>query len=139
MSRTLKILQRNFLWLLFIGFSVFAIYTREDAHIFLSESPHPYGKCIVWFLFIVFFGYSFYSGLKENFFKTLKTMTNLYWGRQIGMDLYIGLILSTTLIGIHGGTWILLIWILPILIYANLATLLYFALNYDSIINYFLI
>jgi hypothetical protein len=138
MSRTVKILQRNFLWILFIGFSVFAVYSRQDAHVFLSESAYPYGKYAVWLIFIAFFGYSFYSGLKENFFKTLKTMINLYWGRQIGLDLYIGLIFSATIIGIHGGIWVLLIWILPILIYANLATLLYFALNYDSIINHFM-
>ena len=138
MSRAVKILPRNFLWILFIGFSVFAIYTRQDTHVFLSESPYPYGKYIIWGIFISFFAYSFYSGMKENFFKTLKTMTNLYWGRQIGLDLYIGLILPITMIAIHGGTWTLLIWIVPVLFYANLATLLYFALNYDSIINYFL-
>lgn len=139
MSRAVKILKRNFLWILFIGFSIFAIATRQDEHIFLSEGPYGYGKYITWVIFIAFFGYSFYSGLKENFFKTLKTMTSLYWGRQIGMDLYIGLIFSIVIIAIHGGTWTLLIWILPILFYANLATLLYLALNYDSIIQHFLV
>lgn len=139
MSRAVKILQRNFLWILFIGFFIFAVYTRKDAYIFQSESSYGLGKYVVWGIFISFFSYSFYSGLKENFFKTLKTMTSLYWGRQIGMDLYIGLLLPISVIGFHGGIWVLLIWILPILIYANLVTLLYFALNYDSIVSYFLI
>lgn len=139
MSTLSKVLKQNFLWIVFMGLIVFAVFTRQDEHIFQSSGPYSYGKYILWLVFICFFAYSIYSGTKENFFKTLSTMTKLYWGWQIGLDLYIGVAFSLTVIGIHGGTVTLLIWLLPILFYANLATLLYFALNYDSIVSYFLL
>ena len=139
MSKLSKVLKHNFLWILFIGLFFIAVFTRKDEYIILSTGPYPYGKYILWLVFIFFFLYSIYSGTKENFFKTLSIMTKLYWGRQIGLDLYIGVGFSLAIIGIHGGMTILLIWLLPILFYANLATLVYFALNYDSLVSYFLL
>ncbi len=133
----MRFLKRNFLWVLFTGFSIFAIATKKDASIFLSESPYGFGKYIVWLIFFSFLVYSLYAS-KENFFKSVKSINQLLWGRQIGLDLYIGLLLPMVIIYLHGGTYVFLLWLIPMLLYANLATLLYFALNYDSLAAQFL-
>ena len=135
----MRLLKQNFLWILFVGFAIFAIWSRKDASIFVSQGPYPYGKYVIWIIFFAFFAYSIYASRNENFFKSLKKITNMLWGRQIGIDLYIGLLLPMLIILLHGGTYIFLIWLIPVLLYANLATLLYLALNYDSIIQHFII
>jgi hypothetical protein len=63
----------------------------------------------------------------------------MLWGWQIGLNLYIGLILPLIIIYLNGGFIILLVWLFPILIYANICTLLFLALNYDSLISQFII
>ena len=135
MSKANSLLKENFLWVLFIGFAIYAIGTREDESIFLSQGPYGFGKYLVWAIFFSFLAYSYYCSRKENFFKSVIRIGKLHWGRQIGMDLYIGLLLPVILIYMHGGIFVLLIWLIPILVYANLATLLYLALNYDAILN----
>ena len=138
MNKTNTLLKHNFLWLLFLAFGFYAVWTREDEAVFVSQGPYGFGKYIAWVLFIGFLGYSVYCGRKERFFKSVKRIGKLHWGRQIGIDLYIGLLLPLVLIYWQGGLVVLLIWLLPVLIYANLATLLYLALNYDALIRLFL-
>lgn len=135
----MTLLKKNFLWVLFIGFAFVAITTRQDEFIFISQGSYSYGKIIVWALFFSFFGYSLYCSTKENFFKTLKVFRKMFWGRQIGIDLYIGLILPLVIIYLHGGPFAFFLWLIPVFIYANLATLLFIALNYDSLITHFMI
>ena len=139
MNSNIRLLKQNFLWILFIGFAFFAIWTREDEFIFVSQSPYNFGKYIVWIIFLCFLGYSIYSSAKENFFKSLIRISKMFWGWQIGIDLYIGLLLPLILIYLHGGILVFLIWLIPVLIYANLATLLYLALNYDSLVSHFIL
>jgi tryptophan-rich sensory protein len=63
-------------------------------------------------------------------------MSDWHWGRQIGIDLYIGLLLSVFLIYLHtGSVGIALFWLIPCLIFGNLATLLYFAIHYNSLVE----
>ncbi|WP_411894595.1 hypothetical protein [Winogradskyella sp. A2] len=138
-KRNIKLLKRNLLWILFIGFSLYAIWQREDEFIFVSQSQYALGKYIVWTIFFCFLAYSIYASTKENFFKTLSLFSKKFWGWQIGIDLYIGLLLPLVLISLHGGILVFLIWLIPVLIYANLATLLYLALNYDSLVSHFII
>ena len=139
MKGSIRFLKYNFLWILFIGFAFFAISSREDEFVFVSQGPYAFGKYIVWTIFVCFFAYSIYASTKENFFKTLSRISKMFWGRQIGMDLYIGLLLPLSLIYLHGGVLVFLIWLVPVLIFANLATLLYLALNYDSLVSHFII
>ena len=135
----MKNLKKNLLWLLFFGFALFAIWTRKDASIIFSQGPYSFGKYLVWLIFLGFLGYSLYSSRRENFFKSVSKISKMYWGWQIGLDLYIGLLMPLTIIFLHGGLIVFVIWLIPVLIYANLATLLYLALNYDSIIIQFLV
>jgi hypothetical protein len=135
----MHLLKQNLLWILFIGFAFFAIWTREDTFIFISQGPYAFGKYMVWIIFFFFFGYSIYCSSRENFFKSVIRISEMFWGWQIGIDLYVGLMLPLLIIYLHGGVFVLLIWLIPVLIYANLATLLYLALNYDSLISHFMI
>lgn len=139
MKHSIRIIKQNLLWIFFIGFAFYAIWKREDEFIFLSQGPYSIGKYIIWVIFFGFLSYSVYCSTKENFFKSVIGISKMYWGWQIGIDLYIGLILFSTIIFFHGGILVLLVWLLPILIYANLATLLYLALNYDALINHFMV
>lgn len=82
-----------------------------------------------------FLGYTIYCSFRESLFKTMRKMGGLHWGRQIGIDLYIGLLLFGLVVGIlHGSAAVLLLWLLPALIYGNLVPLLYFLLHFNWII-----
>ena len=62
-----------------------------------------------------------------------------YWTKQIGIDLYLGVAVSGAIIYLNEGSlFILGLWLLPLVLFANLATLLYFAMNYDSLVAHFL-
>lgn len=137
MNKMKLFLKRNFLWVIFISFAMMALATKKDAAVFISHSPYSTGKYIIWLLFFSFLGYTIYCSTKENFFKSIKRMSAMYWGWQVGIDLYIGLLLPLLIIYLHGGNTIFLLWIIPVLINANLFTLLYFALNYDSLVSFF--
>ena len=138
MNKTKLFLKRNLLWLIFIGFLIMALLTKKDASIFISQGPYGLGKYITWLIFFGFFGYTIYCSRKENFYKSIKRISEMYWGWQVGLDLYIGLLLPLLIIYLHGGSFVFLLWIVPVLINANLFTLLYFALNYDSLVAQFI-
>lgn len=133
-----KSLKKNFLWVLFILFAIMAVALKKDTSIFVSYGPYGIGKYIFWLLFFSFLAFTIYANSKESFFKSLKRFSELYWGWQIGLDLYIGLLFPLLIIYLHGGSFIFLCWLIPIIINANLFTLLYFALNYDSLVAQFI-
>ena len=139
MELTIQFLKRNLLWLVFIAFAIMGIATKTDEAIFISQGPYGFGKYVLWGLFFRFLGYTIYCGTKENFFKSIKRMSEMYWGWQVGLDLYIGLLLPLFIIYLHGGGFVLLLWLIPILLNANLFTLLYFALNYDALVAHFIV
>ena len=124
---------------MFIAFTIMGVLTRADASIFISQGPYGLGKIIIWFIFFSFLGFTIYCNSKESFFKSLKRISELYWGWQIGLDLYIGLLLPLLIIYLQGGTFIFLLWLIPVIINANLFTLLYLALNYDALVAHFIV
>ena len=142
MSTIKQSLKRNWLWLfygLFLALAIgFHIKHNGTDNLFLSEGPFGAGKPLIWVIWLLFLAYSLRISAKENFFKSLGRMTPILWSRQIGLDLYIGLLLPLFIIYLNEGSLlILLIWFLPIFVFANLATLIYLALNYDSVVAYF--
>ncbi|WP_420579931.1 hypothetical protein [Reichenbachiella sp.] len=135
----MKFLKRNFLWIIYFVFVLLVILNHEGEPVFMSEGPYPLGKYLIWAIYLSFLSYSLYCSSQENFFSTLRKLYPLHWARQIGLDLYLGLMLSLGVIYLNeGSVLVVLIWLIPVLIYANLAILLYVALNYDSIIAHFL-
>jgi hypothetical protein len=129
--------KKNLLWIIFFVFACFGVATKKDASIFISQGQYGIGKTIIWLIFFVFFSYSVLCSRKENFYKSIRQISQMYWGKQIIIDLYIGVLLPLSIIYLHGGMFIFLLWIIPIVINVNLFTLLYFALNYDSILIFF--
>lgn len=126
--------SKNISWLIYVSFVLLAIFINSE-HPFMSFGPHSYGKYLMWLLFLVFSAYTYHCSSHESLFKTIKTMNGLYWGRQIGIDLYLGLFMFIAFVFFHQQTVLVsLLWIIPILIFGNLATLLYLALHYDSIV-----
>jgi len=126
--------QGMILWLIFAAFVAAAVALEWGPNL-LDFQGAAAGKLVFWAAFVAFTAYSFYCTTQENLFATLGKMSQLHWGRQIGIDLYIGLLILMFVVWLNDASpAILLFWLVPTLIYANLTTLLYFALNYDEIV-----
>jgi hypothetical protein len=132
-------LRKHGLWFLYFTFVALVLFLHQGEPLFLSNSQLPIGKPILWAVLFTFLGYSLYCHKQENFFKTMSITGKYYWTKQIGIDLYLGVALIACVIYLNEGSWLVLaLWFVPLLIFANLATLLYLALNYDSLISRFI-
>ncbi len=123
------------LWGLYALFAVYAMlaYTRDTTFQFSGTLGGV--KAVVWLALVAFVGYSVYCTFRENFYRSVRSIATLHWGRQIGMDLYLGLFIAVFIIFLNEGMLVALIWLVPILIYANLVVLLYLAIHFDSIVT----
>ncbi len=132
-------IRNNLLWIIYFSFGAFVLALHEREPLFLSNGDGPYslGKPLTWVILLSFLAYSLYCNTQENFFKTIPKLQPYHWFRQISLDLYLGLLVPLTLIYLDQGVAVMLIWLVPILLMANLATLLYLALNYQSLVSYF--
>lgn len=83
--------------------------------------------------FVAFLAYSFYCSYKENIFRTIRKVAKFHWGRQIGIDLYLGLFIFQIFIYLHEGALAAALWLVPTLLFANLSALLYLGIHFDSI------
>jgi hypothetical protein len=133
----MKLIRNNILWIIYFGFLAAVLFTHNREPIFTSAGPYAAGKLLVWAILIGFIAYSLYCTKKENFFKTIPKLTPYFWFRQISLDLYLGLLVPLTIIFLDQGIVVMLIWLVPIILMANLATLLYIALNYQTLVSYF--
>lgn len=139
MSVTRKLMKNsNIIWVFYSVFVLIALLTHKGEPMFSIAGPYGWGKAIVWCLLIAFLLYSLHCSRKENFFKTMHTIRPYYWFRQVSYDLYIGVFVILCLIYFNEGSLLVAaLWFLPCLIMANLATLLYIALNYQSLVAHF--
>ncbi len=125
--------------MIFAAFALAAFALYGHPQVFEFKGHVGLIKACVWLAFLAFVAYSYYCSTRENIFRTIRTMNGLYWGRQIGIDLYIGVSLFLVFIFLHEGSIIpLLFWLIPTLLFANLATLLYIAINLESILARFI-
>ena len=122
------------LWGLYGAFAIFAVFSNFDETTFRFGGPLGGVKAIVWIALLAFLVYSVYCSFQENFFRSVKSIATMQWGRQIGADLYLGLFIGLFVIFLNEGLLVALVWLVPTLIYANLVVLLYIALNFDSIV-----
>ncbi|MDF1720004.1 MAG: hypothetical protein P1U65_04965 [Minwuia sp.] len=131
-----RLLKRYLLWIVYVGFMVLAVAFGGRESLFSTASQYHIGKYLILLIFVGFLIYSIISTGRENFFRTVAGMGRTYWGRQVGLDLYISVFLSLALIYLHEGSLlIVLLWLLPVLMFANLAILPYILLNYGSIVD----
>ncbi|MEE9372525.1 MAG: hypothetical protein V3V00_05675 [Saprospiraceae bacterium] len=131
----MKTLKKNALWVIFALFCILALGFRSEP-LFTSSSAFPIGKYLAWLAFTAFLLYTINVSNKESFFRALKNMSPILWTKQIGIDLYIGVGMFMIIVYQNEPSiLIFLFWIIPAAIFANLATLLYLALHYDSILG----
>ncbi len=96
-------------------------------------------KFVAWAVFGLFVGYTLYCSWHENMFLSIRKMAALHWGRQVGIDLYIGLLLFLIFVYFNEQSMaMVLVWLLPTILYGNIIPLLYFASRFDSIVAAFL-
>ncbi len=96
-------------------------------------------KAVVWAAYLAFLIFSIYCSLHENIFRTIDQMLKLHWGRQIGLDLYIGITMFMGLIYLHEGSLLVVaLWLVPTVLFANLATFLYLVINFESLLARFM-
>ena len=133
-------MQRTTGWAVYAIFAGLAVATAWNEQTLVFDGAQGVFKAAIWLLLLGFLVYSVYCSLRENIFRTIRTMSGLHWGRQIGLDLYLGLLIFMAFIYLHQGAMLpVALWLLPVLLFANLATLLYLAIHFDSILNWLLI
>jgi len=130
-------MRSNVLWGVYFLFAGLAVYFDWHGDVFSFSGPLASVKAVIWLTFVAFLAYSIYASKNENLFRTIKVMNGLYWGRQIGADLYIGCFLAMFVIYLNDGALATLLWLVPTVIFANLSILLYFALNFEKLIAHF--
>jgi hypothetical protein len=127
------------LWIFYVAFVACAILFGSREGLLTAEGDYAVAKYVVVAVFLAFLAYSIFATGRENFFKSVNVIIQLYWGRQIGADLYISVALSLALIYlVEGSLLVTLLWALPVLFFANLAILPYILLNFTQIISHFL-
>ena len=127
--------SRNLLWGGYAVFALAALYWDGTAKALSLATPYGAAKPVIWLMLIAFLAYSAYSTFRESLPRTIGVLLRLYWGRQIGADLYIGLLLFAGLIFlVHGSALGAILWLAAILVFGNLATLLYLALHFDAVV-----
>ena len=126
------------LWGIYGAFAVYAIYANWHDTIFQFSGPLGGIKLSVWLALAGFLAYSVYCSSREDLFRSIGSIAKLHWGRQIGIDLYLGLCIGFVIIFLHDGPMVVLIWLIPTLAFANLSMLLYLAVNFDSIVATFM-
>ena len=127
------------LWGIYAAFAIYAIYANWHPAMFQFSGPLGVLKLIVWAALIGFLAYSVYCTSREDLFRSIGVIAKLYWGRQIGTDLYLGLLIGILFIYLNEGAVVALIWVLPTLAFANLSILLYVAINFETIVSKFLV
>ncbi len=126
------------LWAAFAVFLAGALYFNWHANMLAFDGPLAWIKLLVWISFVAFLAYSVYCSSRENLFRSVARITELHWGRQIGTDLYLGLLVTLFIIYLNEGLLAALLWAVPVLAFANLSTLLYIAIHFDDIVAKFL-
>ncbi|NVJ19973.1 MULTISPECIES: hypothetical protein [Myxococcus] len=90
-------------------------------------------------LLILFSGYTVHASRTESFWTSLKRVLALRWGRQVTMDLYLGLFLFNFFVYLNEGSVLLaLVWLAPTLVLGNIVPLIYFVVNFNSLVGHFL-
>lgn len=135
MSKTGRALA---LWGIYGAFASYAIYANWHQSMFQFNGPLGALKLTLWAALVGFLAYSVYCSSREDLFRSIGAIVTMHWGRQIGADLYLGLLVGIFLIYLNEGAVVAIIWLLPTLAFANLAILLYVAINFETIVARFL-
>src|SRR5690606_14972061 len=111
-------MSKNLLsWILFGAFVALALGLHWHAQLLVFSGAVGVGKALVWLVWLALVGYSIHCSRRENIVKSIRGMARLYWGRQVIIDLYLGVALFLVLIVLHQGFLVMLLWLLPVLLF----------------------
>jgi len=131
---------KSLFWAAFAIFAACALGFGWHQDLFTTGGSWAPGKLLVWIAFLGFLSYTIYCSSREDLAASILKISELHWGRQVGADLYLGLFLMLFVVYLNeGSALVALLWLVPTLAFANLATLLYFAIHYDAIVARFLV
>lgn len=119
-------------------FTISAIYLNWDKAPLDFSGDYFILKILIWLAYILFSIYSGYCTYNENLFDTIREVVKFKFGRQICLDLYLGLFLFLIIIFFNEPSFLAFLgWAIPSLFFVNLIALLYFGIHFDSIISLF--
>ena len=130
--------NKSLFWGVYVLFAACALYFGWHEDIFAFDGPLAAAKLAVWACFAGFLPYSLYCSSREDLLRSILKIFELHWGRQVGADLYLGLLLALLIIYLNEGALAVVLWLVPTLLFANLSILLYFAIHFDAIVSRFL-
>ena len=123
------------IWAAYFAFVGAALYLERAENPFNLSGPYGGVKLFLWVAYVCFVAYSIHCNTRAEFFSGLKNVAKLPWGRQAGVDLYLGFFLTGFIVYLNEGYWFAtLLWIIPGLFYVNLITLLYFIIHFDALV-----
>jgi hypothetical protein len=132
-----RALARNALWAAYAVVVGLALWSSGPDRPFVSAGPLPAGKYVAWAALALFLGYSVWVSAREDLFASIGKIGQLHWGRQVGLDLYLGLSLAGLVIYLNEGrAAAALLWLVPLYVFGNLASLLYVAVHWDSLVGH---
>jgi len=89
-------------------------------------------------VFIVFSLYTLFLFKAENFWRTIKAILAFKLDRQVVMDLYVGICLFGFIVYLNeDSALIALAWLAGFAVVGNPLTLLYFIINFQSLVSHF--
>ena len=95
-------------------------------------------RSILVLVLIFFTGFTIFTIATESFFPACSEIWAFQWGKQLTVDLYIGLLLFVYIIYLFEKSVLKTVaWLVPTLILGNLIPLLYLVLNYKRVIKTF--
>ena len=108
------------LWMVFAIFAAGAVWEESTADMFALGTPYGWGKPVIWVTFVAFLALTAEAGRRDNLFGMIRVMKARPWGRQIGIDLYIGLFMFAGLIWLVTGSLpALAIWLVALCVFAT--------------------
>jgi hypothetical protein len=132
-------MKRHLFWIIYTAWVAAVLFTHTQNHFWAFDTPLLGGKGLIWLVFLSFSAYTIYCSMTEDFFKSLRKILVFKWGRQIGTDLTIGLLLFAFIVFLHSGSALTTcLWLIPFICFGNLASLLYFAVHFESLTTLFL-
>jgi len=121
-------------WALYVLFVAAALFFSADERVLAFDGPLGAVKALVWATWLGFLAFSIHCSRRESLFRTVPKLAEYHWGRQIMLDLYLGLGLALLVVYLNEGGVAVLLWLVPTLLFANLAVLLYFAIHFEALV-----
>lgn len=131
-------------WLLRLGvpsylaFLGWAVYSAPRADLLRFDGGVGLAKGVLCAVYLAFLAWSVHCSVREDLVHIVGRIARMRFGTQIIVDLYLSVGLSLGLIYLHtGSVWVLLAWLVPVLVFVNLAVALFVILHLYELVARF--